>query len=77
VKVHFVLRVFEPMLLKVRKQQIFVDFVLRWCQKRKLRNEALGGCCPPFKTTLLLSERGFCLPGFVIILLLHSYITGL
>jgi hypothetical protein len=61
----------------VRKQQTFVAFVLRWCQRKKLKIEASGGCCPPFKNTLLLSGRGFCLPGFVIILLLHSYMTGM
>jgi hypothetical protein len=39
----------------VRKQQTFVAFVLRWCQRKKLKIEASGGCCPPFKNTLLLS----------------------
>jgi hypothetical protein len=33
----------------VRKQQTFVAFALRWCQRKKLKNEVPGGCCPPFK----------------------------
>jgi hypothetical protein len=47
----------------VRKQQSFVAFVLRWCQRKKLKTEASGGCGPPFKNTLLFNGRGFCLPG--------------
>jgi hypothetical protein len=36
----------------VRKQQTFVVFALRWCQRKNLKSKASGGCCPPFKKTL-------------------------
>jgi hypothetical protein len=32
----------------VRKQQTFVAFALRWCRRKKLKNEVAGECCPPF-----------------------------
>jgi hypothetical protein len=41
----------------VRKQQTFVAFALRWCQRKNLKSEASGGCCPPFKT-LYFYARG-------------------
>jgi hypothetical protein len=47
----------------VRKQQTFVAFALRWCQRKKLKSEVPGGCCPPFKNFILLNGRGFCLPS--------------
>jgi hypothetical protein len=37
----------------VRKQQTFVAFALRWCQRKNLKGEASGGCCPPFKNIIL------------------------
>jgi hypothetical protein len=57
----------------VRKQQTFVAFALRWCQKKKLKSEI------PEDVVLLLKNftvkrEGFLPPGFVIILLLHTYI---
>jgi hypothetical protein len=27
----------------VKKEQFFVDFVLRWCPKKKIETEAAGG----------------------------------
>jgi hypothetical protein len=41
------------------KQQTFVAFALRWCQRKNLKSEASGGCCPGFKNIILLSGRGF------------------
>jgi hypothetical protein len=32
----------------VRKEQTFVAFALRWCRRKKLKNEVVGGCCPLF-----------------------------
>jgi hypothetical protein len=57
----------------VRKQQTFVAFVLRWCQKKKLKNEASGGSVLLSKL-FNVKQEGVLPPGFVIILLLHSYI---
>jgi hypothetical protein len=61
------------MLLSVRKQQTFVAFALRWCRRKKLKSEVLGGCGPPFKN-FTVKREGFLPPGFVIIIFLHSYI---
>jgi hypothetical protein len=33
-------------LLLVRKQQTFAVFALRWCPKKNLNNEVVGGCWP-------------------------------
>jgi hypothetical protein len=46
----------------VRKQQTFVAFALRWCRRKKLKSEVLGYVVLLLKN-LLLSGRGFCLPG--------------
>jgi hypothetical protein len=61
----------------VRKQQTFVAFALRWCQKKNLKSEASGGCCPPFEKPYTSMQEGFLPPEFVIIMLMHSYIVGL
>jgi hypothetical protein len=58
----------------VRKQQTFVAFALRWCQRKNLQIEASGGCCPPFEKRFKVTQEGVLPPEFVIIILLHSYI---
>jgi hypothetical protein len=38
---------------------MFVAFALRWCQRKNLKGEASGGCCPPFKNIILLAGGVF------------------
>jgi hypothetical protein len=57
----------------VRKQQIFVAFVPRWCLRKKTKTEASGGSVLLYKL-FSVNREGFLPPRVVIILLQHSYI---
>jgi hypothetical protein len=53
----------------VRKEQTFVASVSRWYRKKKIKTEATEEGSSFKKNFLLFIERGFCLPGYVIIIL--------
>jgi hypothetical protein len=61
------------MLLLVRKQQNFVVFVLRWCQRKTSAVKPREDVGLPLKKHYTFMREGFLPPKTVIIILMHSY----